>query len=510
MNDNTGKTLKNSIISITAYVINLLLQFIGRRVFIIFLDIEYLGYQSLFSNVFSLLSVAELGVGGIISFHLYKELVQNNQQEIGKLMYLYKWVYRIIAVFVLTAGILCVPFLHNIVKNPTASWNYLYKIYFLQLASVVFGYFLSYRRTIYIANQKEYKCVQIDLYAETIVLIAQIVVLALFKNYLLYLGLQLFGKLLSNVIIAIGSNRDYPYLREKYTVKTEDIRRRNLIPDIKNYLVHKVSYIIFGGTDNIIITAFCGIRDVALYGNYYMLGEGVKGVLISRLLSPVQATIGNIVYSDRTKEQLWEQFQVFDVFSFFFASYTSIGFLVFFQPAIQVWMGKEYLLPFSFVLVYSLFIYYGVLWEIIYKYRAVFGDYAQDRNCMLLSAVLNVVVSIACVRVWGITGVQIGTLVAFFPMAYGRIRFVVGGFFKQSVFQYFRKHLLLSVAAAAEGAVCWLLTRSLAVSVGGIALRFVVWASIPMAVNLLIFWRDPQNAIHIIENKLTEKKTKKS
>ena len=48
-----------------------------------FLNIEYLGYQSVFGNVFSILSVAELGIGGIISFHLYREIVMDNKWEKG-------------------------------------------------------------------------------------------------------------------------------------------------------------------------------------------------------------------------------------------------------------------------------------------------------------------------------------------------------------------------------------------------------------------------------------------
>lgn len=514
---NVEKTLKNSIISIAAYVLNLLLQFVSRRVFIVFLSIEYLGYQSLFANVFSLLSVAELGIGEIISFHLYRELVDDNRQEIGKLMYLYKWVYRAIAMIVLAGGLVCLPFLRYIVKDATASWDYLYAVYLLQLGSVVFGYFLSYRRTIYIANQREYKCVQIDLYSETTILVTQIALLALFRNYILYLAVQLGGKLLANGVIAWRSDRDYPYLKEKYKVTREDIQRRNMIPDVKNFLVHRISYAIYGGTDNIIISAFCGVRYVALYGNYFVLRQGVMGVLFYKLLNPVQATIGNIIYSHRSKKELWRQFQIFDVFSFFFASYIGLGFLVFFQPAIEVWMGREYLLPFSFVIAFSVTIYYGAVWEIVYKYRCVFGDYAQDRNCMLLSAVLNIAVSLLLVRFWDVTGVQLGTLAAFSPIAYGRIRFVVKGFFGQSVGRYLLKHLGLSAVVAGEGVVCWLLTHGLPVTIGGIALRFVVWATVPLAVNLAIYWRSPyfkglcgyfKTAGRIVQAKLSGKREK--
>lgn len=67
--NNTEKMLRNSAFSVGAQVLTLLLSFINRRIFIHFLDIEYLGYQSLFGDVFSLLSVAELGIGNIIAFH---------------------------------------------------------------------------------------------------------------------------------------------------------------------------------------------------------------------------------------------------------------------------------------------------------------------------------------------------------------------------------------------------------------------------------------------------------
>lgn len=133
---NSTKTLKNSIISVFGQIMTLLLQFINRRVFVMFLDIEYLGYHSVFGNIFSILSVAELGIGGIISFHLYREIVTRNKQEIGKLMYLYKWVYRIIAAVVTVLGLVACIFVPYIVKDSSRSIGYLYIVYFFQLASM--------------------------------------------------------------------------------------------------------------------------------------------------------------------------------------------------------------------------------------------------------------------------------------------------------------------------------------------------------------------------------------
>ena len=204
---NTEKTLKNSLISVMAQIATLFLKLINRRIFIIFLEVEYLGYQTLFTNIFSLLSVAELGIGSIISFHLYKEVVDNNEQEIGKLMYLYKLLYRIIAIVILVTGIGFCFLLPYFVKDANASWQYLYIVYFLQLAGVVMGYFLSYRRTIYIVTQQEYKCVQIDLYVNIIVQVIQLILLALLHNYIIYLCLQISITIIANIVIAIKSNK---------------------------------------------------------------------------------------------------------------------------------------------------------------------------------------------------------------------------------------------------------------------------------------------------------------
>lgn len=303
--------------------------------------------------------------------------------------------------------------------------------------------------------------------------------------------LHLSTAIMANMIIARKSNRDYPFLKEKYRISKKDFKQRNMFSDIRNFLVHQISYAIYGGTDNIIISAFCGIRSVALYGNYALVQKGVMQILFYKLLNPVQATLGNIVYSDREKRDLWEQFKMLDVFSFFFASYIGLGFFIFFQPFIQMWMGKEYLLSNLFVILFSITIYLGAVWEIVYKYRTVFGDYRQDRNFMLVSAVLNIAISIPGAKWFGIPGVQFGTLVAFFPIAFGRIRFVVKNYFEQSMWKYLLRHTCLLILVLAEGIICFFITHGMSVNILGFLKRGVVWLFVPLFINILVYCKNP-------------------
>ena len=486
---NTAKALKNSIFSVLGQTLNLLLRFVSRRIFIVFLDIEYLGYHSLFANIFNLLSLTELGIANIISFHLFKCIVENNKEEIGKLMFIYKWVYRIIAIVIALLGTIAWFFLPQLVTKATLGVEYINTIYFLQLTSIILGYLVSYKRNLLIADQKEYKCIKYDLITSIVMQSLALVSLALTQNYIIYLILQLSTSLISNAIIARKTDSEYPYINETYNVTLKDVEKYNFISDIKNYILHRICYIVYGSTDNIIISKFCGIRNVALYSNYYTLQTGVLNILFYRLLNPIQSTIGNIVYSSRPKEVLWKQFKTLDFACWYLATYTSLGFLIFFQPTIELWMGKEYLLPYSFVIAYVITIYFGAIWEIVYKYRSVFGDFKQDRNCMILSAILNLVISIMLAKYLGITGVQIGTFFGFLPIAYGRIRFVVQNFFNKSIFKYLLKHTILMAIFAIDVAIAWRLTFYLPNTIGNYFVRGCVWAITPIAINSLFCFK---------------------
>ena len=490
MKSNSVKTLRNSAIAFIAQIISFLLVFINRKVFLAFLSLEYLGYQSLFSNVFTLLSVAELGVGQAISYRLYKQIVNKNYDEIGRLMYVYKVVYRVIAAFVLALGIICYFLLPYIIKNSTLDWWYITIIYFLQLSSVVASYFLSYRRVIFTATQQEYKVTITDLSVSIAIQILQLLFLAIFRNYLIYLVINLSTSVIQNFIIKCLSDKEFFFLKKKQIISRSYLKSINIFSDVKNVVIHRLSYAIYDGTDNIIISSFLGVSFVALYGNYHTIHSSVVKLFVRKLLHPIQATLGNILYSNRSKDQLWSQFKMFDVFSFFFASQIALGFFVFYQPFIELWLGGQYLLPFSFVVLFCITIYFGLVWEIVYKYRAVLGDFRQDRWFLVTSAVLNICVSLVFVQIWGITGIQFGTLIAFIPIAIGRIRFVVKNYFKESMTIYLAKHFLLFLLFSSEAIICYLVLYNMPVTIPFFIIRFLVWLVVPISINTLVFCKN--------------------
>ena len=67
-----------------------ILAFVERTIFIRCLSIEYLGLNSLFSNILNVLSMAELGISSAIAFALYKPIAENNYDLIKSYMSFFK------------------------------------------------------------------------------------------------------------------------------------------------------------------------------------------------------------------------------------------------------------------------------------------------------------------------------------------------------------------------------------------------------------------------------------
>ena len=77
MNNKSSRSnlaFRNSIVSGLVTLLNFPIQFINRYFMVHYLGATYLGLTSLFTNILSVLSLADLGIGTAIVFLMYKPL----------------------------------------------------------------------------------------------------------------------------------------------------------------------------------------------------------------------------------------------------------------------------------------------------------------------------------------------------------------------------------------------------------------------------------------------------
>ena len=89
----------NLIASGGGYFINILISFICRKVFVMFLPIEYLGLNGLFTNILSMLSLAELGIGSAITYELYKPILEKDYKKVSSCIAKAQYQLEIILIF---------------------------------------------------------------------------------------------------------------------------------------------------------------------------------------------------------------------------------------------------------------------------------------------------------------------------------------------------------------------------------------------------------------------------
>ena len=107
---------RNMVYGTALQIVKLVIPFVMRTVILYLLGVEYLGLNSLFTSVLSVLNLAELGVGSAMVYSMYKPIVEDDIEKICALMRLYKIYYRIIGIVVCALGLLLLPFIPNLIS----------------------------------------------------------------------------------------------------------------------------------------------------------------------------------------------------------------------------------------------------------------------------------------------------------------------------------------------------------------------------------------------------------
>ncbi|MHC5251603.1 lipopolysaccharide biosynthesis protein [Listeria kieliensis] len=406
----TEYVVKNLMIGSITQVIFLLLSFVNRTIFIYYLGKEYLGLDALFTNILTVLSFAELGIGNAIIFSLYKSMVDQNKTRIKAIMELYAKAYRTIGLVVFLVGMLIMPFLKYLIKDQPNIPENIHFIYFLFLLNTSISYLFSYKKAIFSADQKEYVinvCQQIFFFLQSA---AQLIYLYFTRDYIGFVIIQVIGTFSLNLFLAAYANRKYRFLTGKTIQKLEKSETRTIFQNVKALAMYKFGSIIINSTDSVIISAFLGLSVVGIYSNYLLIISAAVTVL-SRALSSITGSVGHLNAStdkDR-KEKVFKQL-------FFMVSwiYFLCGIMLYnvINPFISLWIGDSYLLGKGTLLVIIISFYVNGMQFAAYTYRTTMGLFRQGRFVPIAMAILNIILSLIFVQYWGLVGVLVATIIA--------------------------------------------------------------------------------------------------
>lgn len=403
------KTVRNLIYGFLSQFIVLIFNFIVRIFFIRYLGESYLGVNGLFSNILSILSLAELGFGTAMIYNLYKPLATENIDLICSLMRFYAKVYRIIGIIVFILGILILPLLPFIIHNDQHIDN-ISIIYLMFLMDSVLSYFFSYKRSILNADQKAYVCSQYRYFFIILKSIVQIITLVKFKNFIIYLLIQILFTFLENVFISLKVNRMYPYIMQKNAIELPSSILISIKKDINALILSKIANVALNGTDNIIITAFTSIKNTGILSNYTLI-SGSLTMIISQIGSAIVGSLGNF-FAIEDEERRYDLFKKIDFMYFIIYGFCFICMFILYNPFISTFFGGNLIFEAPVVFIFCTnYLLEGML-QSLWSFRTTMGLFVQGKYRPLISAIINIIVSIILARYLGVFGVLLGTTIS--------------------------------------------------------------------------------------------------
>ena len=412
MEGRVSKSIKNAEVNLLFYFLALFLSFFSRKVFLSNLGAEFIGLQGTLGNILGYMNLAEFGIGSCISFFLFKPLQSNNQLEIKEIISVFGYLYRCIGLIILGAGILISLFFPLIFQNSDLPYGIIYFSFFSILGSSLIGYFINYKQIILAADQKGY-IVAIYYQSANMIRIALQIWLALrFKNLYLWVATEFLFSLIGCVIINWKINKEYPWLKTNKKAGKKLIKKYpSILTNTRQIFIHKIKDFILNKSDEIFVFAFVSLKMVAYYGNYTMI-VAKAGQIFSSILDSTYAGVGNLV-AEGNKHNIMKVFWELMTIRHFVAGFLCFSIYHFIEPFISVWLGPEFILNHTILLLLCIHIYISTSRGVIDMFNHSHGLYADVWSAWTELGI-NVTVTFIAAFYWGISGILLGKIVSTF------------------------------------------------------------------------------------------------
>lgn len=495
----THNAISNSIWGIAASGITILLNFVVRVVFVRELGEEINGINSLFHSVISIMALMELGIGSAMIIHLYEPVKNGNQEMMRGILSFYKTIYTWLSLIFFTIGIGVSLFLIGGLVESSIPLSTI-RIYFLLCtASISLNYLTYYKRSILFAEQKNRISTGYTALCELLFRIAQIALILVFHQYIVYLVLLIAEKLTSNYLCTCYVNRHHPYLRNLKGALLPRSKKRAIFDTIKPLMVNQTANTVQQSSSSIMIGILLGnVSIVGYYGNYQLLMSVVQ-LVYSQFGGAFTTSFGNLAVSKDTAK-MQEVYRKTAFLLDWIACLCCSAFLVCVDDFIYMAFGPNFVLSGLSVVIIVVNMMVYLLNIPVISIQNAMGLHRYDAWQMIFQALLAVLLEYMLGRIFGMPGILIGMVVPLIIFTliwkgllishramgmshHSYVRFIMGEVFKI---------VLVCVVAYV---LCHLITMN--VSVLSIAVKFLVATIVSLLIPSLLSYKRPEYAATI-------------
>ena len=489
----TAKSIRNSVVALIFFVIQFILSFYSRKVFLNYLGEDILGLNTTATNILQFLNIAELGISNAVAFSLYNPLHNNHTKTINEIVTLQGYLYRRIAVLIIIGAIIVMLFFPLIFKKITLPLWYAYASFSVLLFSALLGYFINYRQIVLTASQKDYKIQYSVGVCNIFKVISQIIALSNFTHpYIWWLIIEVIFTILSCIVLQIMIHKSFPLLKDvKDSYKTLTTQYAVLIKKTKQVFFHKIGAFTLSQSSPLIIYAYSSLSLVALYGNYVLISNGIMR-LINAVFNSMGAGIGDLI-AEGNREKIISIFYELYSIRFYISAVLAFCLITLGQQFIKVWIGQEYLLALSTLIIISFTLFIRLNRYTVDQFIAGKGLY-QDIWSPIIEACLNIGLSILLGFYFGLNGILSGVLISLIcVIELWKPYFLFRFGFQEPINNYFKNYLLHLSIASIVGYVIFQIYKYFWLSIitnwiDFILVSIIVFLSYSLILGLLLYF----------------------
>lgn len=436
----TRLAFTNAFVTGTVLILYFPIQFINRFFMIKYLGVHYLGITSLYTNILSVLSLADLGIGTAIVFLLYEPLASHDIRKVALLMRYYRNIYCSIAGIIFLLGLLIMPFLPHLMKG-TGHYPYVYQVFIIYLLGSASSYLFSYNQSLLFADQKNHIVSIINLIVSYVMLSVQIFTVIILRNPLLYAALFVFTNFVTNLFVSIYVKKNYPFKKSKEKLSKEE--KDLLIQNVIGNMFLRISGVVVTGTDNIFLSAFTGVVIVGYYANYVTVTNFIQRFM-TQVIGAISGSIGNFAVG-KNKNEGEILFHNLQFINFMLLNLACLGIMFLSKDVITLWLGEKFVFDNLTTLLITLSFFFMNYRILGWNFTAVYGLARFMKLFSINEMTVNILCTLLFILVFkmGLNGVLLGTICSTLLTVTWQDPYVIFKHgFNSSPLKYFKRYIL--------------------------------------------------------------------
>ena len=384
----------------------IVISFLLPRLYLENFGSEVNGVLSAIKQIFVYMSLLEAGIGLATTQALYKPVAENDHAKSSAILSATN-IYYFKTGVIYSAIVLLLAVVYSFFVPTGVAPVTLFSIIILTALPALFSYFIQAKYRILLeVDGRKYVINNSETVLQLVSNIGKILVLLLTDSLVMIQLVYCILALIQLGYIYIHAKRRYTWLNVKSTPDFEAISQR------KSVLVHQVSGMVFNNTDILLLSFLCDFKVVSVYTIYNIFFSQVQ-TFITSIISGFSFALGQMFHTDRDKfTKVYNMYETFYIMATF-VIYTLMA--VFLLPLIQIYTSGINDANYTNAYLVLLFVIMNLLSNGKLPSNHVLeysGKFEETRSHAIVEMVINIVVSVAAILVWGICGAILGTIVA--------------------------------------------------------------------------------------------------